>query len=166
MGWVATEAFTVVTEIFQPYVVTNSVSRQGLGLGHAWVTTRVSLCREIVFPRVGHSCHDRRFYVTIDFSQGWDILFAIEDFMLRQGFPRVVLRQSVFLSRPIRQACERDRVMGACTTGLGISLSAHTSGSAARAVELQCAQHAQLCAFDCMHGKHDRDPVVTGTSLS
>ena len=37
----------------------NSVSRQGLGMGQAWVMKRVSLCRDRVFPRLGHSCRDR-----------------------------------------------------------------------------------------------------------
>ena len=37
----------------------NSVSRQGLGMGQAWVVKRVSLCRDRVFPRLGHSCRDR-----------------------------------------------------------------------------------------------------------
>ena len=42
----------------------NFVSRQGLGLGQgAWVTTRVTFCRDRVFPRLGHSCCNRRFYV-------------------------------------------------------------------------------------------------------
>ena len=57
----------------------NSVSRQGLGLGQAWVATRVSLCRNRVFPRVGYSYRDIIFYVAT-------------------GFSKVVLRQGVFLS--------------------------------------------------------------------
>ena len=48
----------------------NSVSQQGLGLGQAWVEIRVSLCRDRVFPRVGHSCSEIRFYVAIGFSKG------------------------------------------------------------------------------------------------
>ena len=54
---------------------TNFVSRQGLGLGvGSCVAIRVPLCRDRVFLRLGHSCHDIRFYVMT-------------------GFPRVVLRQ-------------------------------------------------------------------------
>ena len=48
----------------------NLVLRQGLGLGQTWVATRVSLCRDRVFPRVGHSCCNRRFYVATRFSKG------------------------------------------------------------------------------------------------
>ena len=48
----------------------NLVSQQGLGLGQAWVATRVSLGSDKVFPRVGHSCRDRRFYVATGFSKG------------------------------------------------------------------------------------------------
>ena len=59
----------------------NSMSRQGLGLGQAWVATRVSLYRDRVFPGVGHSSCDKRLYVVTE-------------------IPRVVLRQNVFLSRP------------------------------------------------------------------
>ena len=47
----------------------NLVSRQGLGLGQAWVATRVSLCCDRVFPRVAHSCHDTKFYVATRFSK-------------------------------------------------------------------------------------------------
>ena len=46
--------------------------------------TRVSLCRDRVFPGVGHSFGDIRLYVVT-------------------GFPRVVLRQDVFLSGPTGQ---------------------------------------------------------------
>ena len=45
------------------------MSRQGLGLGQAWVATR-SPCIMIVFPMVGHSCRYIRFYVATGFSKG------------------------------------------------------------------------------------------------
>ena len=35
------------------------VSLQGLGLNQVWVVTRVFLCRDRVFPRVGHSYCDK-----------------------------------------------------------------------------------------------------------
>ena len=40
-----------------------------------------------------------------------------------------------FLSRPTDQACARNRALGAHTIGLGIHMSARTSGGAARATE-------------------------------
>ena len=46
------------------------MSRQSLGLGQAWVVTRVSLCSDRVFLRVGHSYRDRRFCVATGFSKG------------------------------------------------------------------------------------------------
>ena len=95
----------------------NSVSRQGLGLGQDWVTTKVSLCRDRVFPRVGHSFRDIRFYVAT-------------------GFSKVVLRQGVFLFRPIGHAWARNKVLGTRMTGLGARMSARTSDGAACATEL------------------------------
>ena len=70
----------------------NLVLGQVLGLGQAWVATKVSLCRDKVFPGVGHSCRDRRLDVAIE-------------------IPRVVLRHNVFLTRPIGQARTRDRAL-------------------------------------------------------
>ena len=57
--WVTTEAFSIATDFLALCHDKNSVSRQGLGMGQAWVVKRVSLCRERVFPRLGHSCRDR-----------------------------------------------------------------------------------------------------------
>ena len=117
----------VATEIF------GLMSQQGLELGQAWVATRVSLCRDRVFPRVGHSCRDRRFYVAT-------------------GFSKVLLRQGVFMLRPIGQACVRDRILGACTIGLGMRMSARTSGNAACAIELPAhTAHAQQLATSARH---------------
>ena len=60
----------------------NFVLRQGLGLGQgAWVATRVPLCHDRVFLRMGHSCRNIRFYVAT-------------------GFARVVLRQRVSCRDP------------------------------------------------------------------
>ena len=53
---------------------------------------RVSSCRDKVFPRMGHSYHDRRLYVVTE-------------------IPRVVLQQDVFMSRPIGQACPHDSAL-------------------------------------------------------
>ena len=94
----------------------NSVSRQGLGLGQAWVATRVSLCRDRVFPRKDHSCRDRKPSIAT-------------------GSPRVVLRQGVFLSRPTGQACVRDRVLGARMTDMDTLVNVRTSGGAARVTQ-------------------------------
>ena len=52
---------------FEPCVATG-IQFWVWGLGQVWVVTRVSLCRNRVFPGVGHSC------------------FETEDFMLRQKF--------------------------------------------------------------------------------
>ena len=65
-----------------------SVPRQGplcrnTGPKRATSRQRAFMCRDGVVPRVGHSCHDRRFYVAT-------------------GFLRVV-------SRPIDQASAHDR---------------------------------------------------------
>ena len=51
----------------------NSVSQQGLGLGKFGSRQESPYVATKFFPRVGHSCHDRRLYVVI-------------------GFPRVVLQ--------------------------------------------------------------------------
>ena len=49
-------------------------------------------------------CKRQSLLVATDFSQGWDISVAT-------GSLRVVLREDVFLSRPTRQACARDRAL-------------------------------------------------------
>ena len=56
-------------DFLAPCCYRSSMSRQGLGLGlDAWVATRVPLCRDKVFLRLSHSCHDRRFYVVTRFA--------------------------------------------------------------------------------------------------
>ena len=57
---------------FWPHVATEILCRDrvwGLGQG-ALVVTRVPLCRDRVFPRLGHVVCDRRFYVATRL-QGW-----------------------------------------------------------------------------------------------
>ena len=63
----------------------------------------------------------------------WDIFVATEDFMARQSFPRVVLRQGVFCRDPQFKPA-RDRVLGKRTTGL-------STGMSSRATE--CTAHAR-----------------------
>ena len=65
-----------------------------------FLSRQAILCRDRVFTRVEHSCHNRRFYAMT-------------------GFLRVVLQQSFFfLSRPADQDNSHDRALGARTTGL------------------------------------------------
>ena len=68
-------------------------------------------------------------------SQGWDTPVTTEDFMSRQGFLRAVLRYGVFLSLPTGQARACNRVLGACTTGLGTYMSTRPRSGAVRATE-------------------------------
>ena len=89
------------------------VSLQGLvwggrGAGQAWVSKRVSLCRDRVFPR-------------------WDIPVATEDSMSQQGLQGWCCDR-VFFCRDPKTRPER-------TTGLGMHISARTSGDAARTIE-------------------------------
>ena len=54
---------------FWPCVATKNLCRDRIwGLARVlWVSTRVSLYHDRVFPRVGHSFRDRRLYVTTRF---------------------------------------------------------------------------------------------------
>ena len=93
--WVTTEAFSITIEIFWLCVMTGIQCRDKVcGWAKFRVTTRVSLCRNRVFPEVGHSCRDRRLYVATEIS-------------------RVVLRQDVFLLQPTGQACAHYRALDA-----------------------------------------------------
>ena len=93
--WVTTEAFSVTIEIFWPCVATGIQCHDKIwGWAKFGVTIRVSLCRNRIFPGVGHSCRDRRLYVTKEIL-------------------RVVLRYDVFLLRPTGQACAHDKVLDA-----------------------------------------------------
>ena len=108
--------------------------------------TRVPLCRDRVFLRLGHSCRDRRLYVVA-------------------GFPRVVLRQRVSCRNPQtrvgrmhdrpRHAHERAHQRRCCTRDI-----------ADRAHRPCYHAHSVWQACNCAHGRHEWDSAVTGTSLS
>ena len=67
---------------FEPSVATGIQFRdQVWGLGQVWVATRVSLCRNRVFPRVGHSCFETENFMLRQKFQGWccDRMFFCRD---------------------------------------------------------------------------------------
>ena len=82
----------------------------------------------------------------------------------------MLLRKGVLLSRPTGQAYKRDKVLGASTISLGMRMSAITSDGAVRATEqparIARATMSTVRAWQARNCAHDKDLVVTGTSLS